>query len=114
MPATTIRCLLLLPLAFFHTSTYAATTYEQEQLSLVQEQLETIERLATQAQTASTTEPNERYRFDYPRLSQDIQSISQGVEGYLFPSRVQPRDSTELVRDYRLDNPPRGRCHEHE
>ena len=105
MPTTVFRCLLL-SLAIVHGSSYAASAHEQDQLSLIQRQLDTIERLATRAEVASTAEPDERYRFDYPRLSQDIQRIRQGIQGYLSPSRAQPRDSDELVGDYRLDTPP--------
>lgn len=104
MPTTVFRCLLL-SLAIVDGSSYAASGHEQDQLSLVQQQLDIIERLATQAEAASTSEPDDRYRFDYPRLSQDIQRIRQGVQGYLSPSRAQPRDPTELVGDYRLDTP---------
>nr|WP_315404404.1 RAQPRD family integrative conjugative element protein [uncultured Pseudomonas sp.] len=103
MSTTVFRCLLLLSLAIVHGSSYAASAHEQVQLSLIQQQLDTIERLATQAEAASTAEPDDRYRFDYPRLSQDIQSIRHGVQGYLSPSRAQPRDPAELVGDYRLD-----------
>jgi RAQPRD family integrative conjugative element protein len=105
MPTTVFRCLLI-SLAIVHGSSYAASAHEQDQLSLIQRQLDTIERLATQAATASTAAPDDRYRFDYPRLSQDIQRIRQGVQGYLSPSRAQPRDPTELVGKYRLDTPP--------
>jgi len=104
---TTTHCyLFLIPLVLVHSSGYAASAHEQEQLSLIQQQLDTIERLATQAKTVSTAEPNERYRFDYPSLIQDIQRIRQGVQGYLSPSRAQPRGPSELVGDYRLDTPP--------
>ncbi|MNL05677.1 Plasmid protein [compost metagenome] len=106
MSTTVFRCFLLLSLAIAHGSGYAASAHEQEQLSLVQQQLDTIERLATQAEAASTAEPDDRFRFDYPRLSQDIQRIRQGVQGYLSPSRAQPRDPSELVGDYRLDTLP--------
>ncbi|MNX97446.1 Plasmid protein [compost metagenome] len=105
MSTTVFRCFLLLSLAIAHGSGYAASAHEQEQLSLVQQQLDTIERLATQAEAASTAEPVERYRFDYLRLSQDIQRIRHGVLGYLSPSRAQPRDPSELVGEYRLDTP---------
>ncbi|MGY3304517.1 RAQPRD family integrative conjugative element protein [Pseudomonas sp. PvR086] len=105
MPTTVFRCLLLLSLAVVDGISYAASAHEQSQLSLILQQLDIIERLATQAEKASTAEPNDRYRFDYPRLTQDIQRIRQGVQSYLFPSRAQPRDSTELVGDYRLDAP---------
>ncbi|QYN03650.1 RAQPRD family integrative conjugative element protein [Pseudomonas protegens] len=105
MSTTVFRYSLLLSLAFVHGSSYAASAGEQTQLNLVQQQLDTIERLATQAEAANTAEPDERYRFDYPRLIQDIQRIRHGVQGYLFPSRAQPRDPSELVGDYRLDSP---------
>ena len=104
MPTTVFRCLLL-SLAIVHGSSYAASAHEQDQLSLIQRQLDTIERLATRAEVASTAEPDDRYRFDYPRLSQDIQRIRQGVQGYLSPYRAQPRDPSELVGEYRLDTP---------
>ncbi|SMF74016.1 MULTISPECIES: RAQPRD family integrative conjugative element protein [unclassified Pseudomonas] len=103
---TTTHCyLFLIPLVLVHSSGYAASAHEQEQLSLIQQQLDTIERLATRAKTVSTAEPNERYRFDYPRLNQDMQRVRQGVEDYLSPSRAQPRDSSEIPGDYRLDTP---------
>jgi len=105
MSTTVFRCLLLLLLAIVHGSSYAASAHEQEQLSLVQQQLDTIQRLATRTETAITSEPDDRYRFDYPQLIQDIQRIRHGVQGYLFPSRTQPRDPSELVGDYRLDTP---------
>ena len=106
MPTTAFRCWLLLSLAIIHGSSHAASAHEQTQLSLILQQLDTIERLATRAKTASTAEPDARYRFDYSRLSQDIQRIRQGVQGYLSPSRAQPRDPAELIGDYRLDTPP--------
>lgn len=105
MPTTVFRCLLL-SLAIVHGSSYAASAHEQDQLSLVQQQLNIIERLATRTETANRSEPDERYRFDYPRLIRDIQRIRHGVQGYLSPSRAQPRDPTALIGDYRVDTPP--------
>jgi len=105
MPTTFFRCLLLLSLIIAHGSCYAASAYEQEQLSLIQRQLDTIELLSTGAMAAGEAEPDERYRFDYTRLIQDIQRIRQGVHGYLSPSRAQPRDTDELAGDYRVDAP---------
>ncbi|WP_367371537.1 RAQPRD family integrative conjugative element protein [Pseudomonas lini] len=105
MPNTVVRCLLLLVIAV-HGSSYADSTHEQSQFILILQQLDTIERLTTRAATASAAESVERYRFDYPRLTQDLQRIRQGVQGYLSPSRAQPRDPTELVGDYRLDTLP--------
>lgn len=105
MPTTVFRCLLL-SLAIVDGSSYAASGHEQDQLSLVQQQLDTIERLAARAKASSQSETHDRYRFDYPRLTQDIQRIRRGVKDYLSPSRAQPRDPAELVGDYRLDAPP--------
>lgn len=105
MPTTAFRYLSLLSLVLIHGGSYAATAQEQSQLSLVLQQLDAIGRLATRAETTSTSELDERYRFDYPRLSQDIQRIRQGVQDYLSTSRAQPRDPTELVGDYHLDTP---------
>lgn len=106
MPTTFFRCVLLLSLAIIHDSSFGASAQEQDQLILIQQQLDTIERLATRAETTLPSEANERYRFDYPRLTQDIQRIRRGVQGYLSPSRAQPRDPGELIGDYRLDTPP--------
>lgn len=105
MPITVSRYLLL-SLVIVDGSSYAASAYEQDQLSLVQQQLDIIERVAMQAEATSTAKHDERYRFDYPRLTQDIRRIRHGVQGYLFPSRAQPRDPNELAGDYRLDTPP--------
>lgn len=105
MPTTVFRCLLL-SLAIVDGSSYAASGHEQDQLSLVQQQLDIIERLATQAEAANTSEVDDRYRFDYPRLIQDTQRIRRGVKDYLSPSRAQPRDPGEIAGAYRLDTPP--------
>lgn len=101
-----IRSFLLLPIALTYNSSYAVSAQEQVQLCLIQQQLDTIERLVKRAKTANKAEPDVRYRFDYPRLSQDIQRIRQGVQRYLSPSRAQPRAPSELVGEYRLDTPP--------
>jgi len=105
MPTTFFRICPLFVLMTFNSGSYAASAHEQDQFSLILQQLDTIERLATRAKTASTTESVERYRFDYPQLIQDIQRIHHGVQGYLTPSRAQPHDPTQLVGDYRLDTP---------
>ena len=105
MSITVFRCLLL-SLAIVDGISYTASAHDQEQLNLIQRQLDTIEHLATRAEVASTTEPDDRYRFDYPRLTQDIQDIRHGVQNYLSPSRTQSRNPSELVGDYRLDTPP--------
>ncbi|MGN7934078.1 conjugal transfer protein [Pseudomonas mediterranea] len=104
MSNTAFFCFFLLSLTIVQGRSYAASAQEQEQLSLMQQQLDIIERIATRVETANTAE-SDRYRFDYPRLIQDIQRMRQGVQDYLSPTRAQPRDPTELVGDYRLDTP---------
>lgn len=106
MSITVINRSLLFLLIIVHNSGDAAPAFEQEQLSLIQQQLDTIKHIATRAETTITGESGERYRFDYPRLTQDIQRIRLGVKGYLSPSRAQPHDPSDLAGDYRLDAPP--------
>lgn len=98
-----IRVLMLTVIAF-HGNCFAGGGQEQ-QLSLVIRQLDNLDTLAQQASRYEVPESNIRFRFDYSRLIQDIQRIRQGVEGYLSPSRAQPRNPGELVGDYRLDTP---------
>lgn len=105
MPAFVIRCLLPLLLTTAQGASLAASAEERAELSLILKQLDTIEFLAQRAEASSSVSADERYRFDYPRLTQDIQRIRQGVQGYLSPSRSQPRDPGELVGDYLLDTP---------
>ena len=106
MPTTFTRRSLLFALIMTQGSSHAASAYEQEQIHLIQQHFDVIEHLAARARTKVTTEPNERFRFDYSRLIQDIQRIRQGMQSYLSPTRAQPRDPDELVGDYRLDTPP--------
>ncbi|WP_338495793.1 RAQPRD family integrative conjugative element protein [Pseudomonas sp. WP18] len=106
MATALFRISFLLTLLTVHGSLYAESAQEHVRLTSIQQQVDNIERIAAQAQAANTPEPIERYRFDYPRLSHDIQRIRQGVQDYLSPSRAQPRDPGELAGDYRLDSPP--------
>jgi RAQPRD family integrative conjugative element protein len=74
-----------------------ADSDEQQQLTLILPQLS---RLAA-SRDASVIDPSARYSFDYPpRLSADIDLMRQGVNGYLTPSRAQPRDPPELTGHY--------------
>ncbi|MGX9761252.1 integrative conjugative element protein, RAQPRD family [Pseudomonas shahriarae] len=106
MPVSVIHYLLFLSLTILHGSCYATSDQEQVQLSLIQRQLDTIEASVQKAEASSFIEPNERYRFDYSRLTEDIQRIRQGVQNYVSPSRAQPRDPSELTDDYLLETPP--------
>ncbi|WP_123341797.1 RAQPRD family integrative conjugative element protein [Pseudomonas brassicacearum] len=112
MSISPIRLLTLAVIAF-HSNSFAAGGQEQ-QLTLILRQLDTLDTLVRRAPRFEAPELNTRYRFDYPRLTQDIQRIRQGVKGYLSPSRAQPRDPSELVSDYRLDTMPQSPRHEHD
>lgn len=103
MSAFLIRFLTLAVMAF-HSGSFGASGQEQ-QLILLSRQLDTLDTLVRRATRFEAPESNARYRFDYPRLTQDIQRIRQGVKDYLSPSRAQSRDPSELVGDYRLDTP---------
>lgn len=100
-----LRYSLPFVLAFAYGDSYAVTTQESAQLNLIQHQLDNIDHIATRAEAANAAERNGRYRFDYPRLVQDILRIHQGVQDYLSPSRAQPHDPGELVGDYRINTP---------
>ncbi len=113
MPTTVFRCLLL-SLAIVHGSSYAASAHEQDQLSLIQRQLDTIERLATRAEAASTAEPVERYRFDYLRLSKDIQRIRQGCRAICPPLALNPAMLLNWSAITVWTHCPRSRRHEHD
>ncbi|WP_425914602.1 RAQPRD family integrative conjugative element protein [Pseudomonas sp. GWSMS-1] len=102
MRTAPVRCLLLVLCAVTGTTSVVASQ-ESTELSLILQQLDTIETLAQRARPSQT--PTDRYRFDYTRLTQDLQRIRQGVRGYLSPSRAQPHDPGELLGDYRLDTP---------
>lgn len=106
MPITFTRRSLFVVLIMTQGSSHAASAYEREQIHLIQQNFDAIEHLAARARTKVTIEPNERFRFDYPRLIQDIQRIRKGVQSYLSPTRAQPRDPDELVGDYLLDTQP--------
>ncbi len=101
-------------LADVHGSSYAASAHEREQLSLIQRQLDTIERLATRAKAARTAEPNERYRFDYLRLSKDIQRIRQGCRAICPPLALNPAILVNWSAITAWTHRPRSRRHEHD
>lgn len=72
---------------------------EHQQLSLILRQLDSLSRMAA-SHDASVIDPSARYSFDYPRLSADIDLMRQGINGYLTPSRAQPRNPPELTGHY--------------
>ncbi|WP_256678961.1 RAQPRD family integrative conjugative element protein [Pseudomonas sp. J380] len=77
----------------------AASASEQANLDVMIRQLNALEDTARHsAQVAD--EPGKRYFFDYQRLAGDIARIRHGLEGYLTPTRAQPRDPVELSGQY--------------
>lgn len=77
----------------------AASASEQANLDVMIRQLNALENTARRsAQVAD--EPGKRYFFDYQRLAGDIARIRHGLEGYLTPTRAQPRDPVELSGQY--------------
>ncbi|AMB86021.1 conjugal transfer protein [Pseudomonas agarici] len=80
----------------------AASASEQANLEVMIRQLNALEDTARRsAQVAD--EPGKRYFFDYQRFAIDIESIRHGLEGYLTPSRAQPRDPTDISGNYTLN-----------
>lgn len=77
----------------------ARSASEQENLALVLRQLDMIERVALRSDGQPVSR-SARYHFDYQRLQSDLEQIRQGINGYLSPSRAQPRDPGALSGHY--------------
>ncbi|MFP5425018.1 MAG: RAQPRD family integrative conjugative element protein [Gammaproteobacteria bacterium] len=76
---------------------------ERSDLGLMQRQINAIELLANRARSSATGTDQVRYRFDYLRLTADLERVRHGISNYLSPSRAQPADLVELAGDYRAD-----------
>ncbi|HEN8735850.1 RAQPRD family integrative conjugative element protein [Pseudomonas inefficax] len=105
-------CLLLIcsvPLGAF-----AQDIRENSDFGLMQRQIDAIELLADRARSSATGADRVRYRFDYPRLTADLERVRDGINNYLSPSRAQPADLVELSGDYRADALHSSNSDEHE
>ncbi|MNP72811.1 Plasmid protein [compost metagenome] len=80
----------------------------------MQRQIDAIELLADRARSSATGADRVRYRFDYPRLTADLERVRDGINNYLSPSRAQPADLVELSGDYRADALHSSNSDEHE
>ncbi|AUZ58481.1 putative type III effector Hop protein [Pseudomonas sp. XWY-1] len=80
----------------------------------MQRQIDAIELLADRARSSATGADRVRYRFDYPRLTADLERVRDGINNYLSPSRAQPADLVELSGDYRADALHSSSSDEHE
>ncbi|MDR0578719.1 MAG: raqprd family integrative conjugative element protein [Candidatus Accumulibacter sp.] len=72
---------------------------EQERLAALVRQLDLADRLAESAAQAASP-GRARYRFDYPRLRDDLARVRAGIQDYLVPARAQPRDPAPLTAHY--------------
>ncbi len=91
VPGLRLHCVLLPALA-------RTDANKRQRLALVLRQLDAAVRIS--APNAAVTDPTDRYTFDYDRLSTDLDLIRQGINGYLTPSRAQPRNPPELTGHY--------------
>ncbi|MDH0708843.1 RAQPRD family integrative conjugative element protein [Pseudomonas sp. GD03862] len=87
---------------------------ERSDLGLVQRQIDAIELLAERAHSSTTGANRVRFRFDYLRLTADLERMRHGIRNYLSPSRAQPADLVELAGDYRIDAPHLSTANEHD
>ena len=81
------------------TTLASSTTDEHQRLALILRQLEAADLLSSSS-GSNAIDSNFRYTFDYARLLADIDLIRQGINGYLTPSRAQPRNPPELTGHY--------------
>ncbi|MNF90039.1 Plasmid protein [compost metagenome] len=105
-------CLLLICLV--PLGAFAQDIRENSDFGLMQRQIDAIELLADRARSSATGADRARYRFDYPRLTADLERVRDGINNYLSPSRAQPADLVELSGDYRADALHSSSSDEHE
>jgi len=87
---------------------------ERSDLGLMQRQIDAIELLADRAHNSAADADRARYRFDYPKLTADLERVRHGISNYLSPSRAQPADLVELAGDYRAKAPYSSPSNEHD
>lgn len=103
--APALSLALAMTLASATLSAAGDTAPEHAQLAALARQLDLLDRTARHSASLARAERT-RYHFDYTRLHQDLQRIRAGIRNYLTPPRAQPRDSSELLGDYRQSNRP--------
>lgn len=85
----------LLPIQF----AYADSDAERETLARITHELQAIDPLIRQAENQA--DPEQRIRFRYDWLRQDLNRIRQGVQEHIDAPRSQPRTFPPLRGDYR-------------
>ncbi|WP_145501680.1 integrative conjugative element protein, RAQPRD family [Yersinia similis] len=89
MPITPLRVLCLVGSLFTFMPT--ALAGEKDELALVIKQLEQLQASLERARViAVQDDKSARFLFDYLRAVRDINTVRQGIEFYLEPSRAQP------------------------
>jgi RAQPRD family integrative conjugative element protein len=87
---------------------------ERSDLGLLHRQIDAIELLAARAHSSAPGTDQVRYRFNYPKLTADLERVRHGINHYLSPSRAQPADLVELAGDYRADASHPSPSNEHD
>lgn len=92
MHITPLRALCLAGCLFTVLPTLAG---EKDELALVMKQLNQLQASLDRARVVSIQDgQGGRFYFDYLRATQDLNSMRQGIEFYLEPSRAQPSASS--------------------
>src|SRR6218665_3661997 len=81
----------------------AETSAQRQELTAALSQLGALERTVAHSAAHTPIAPGERYPFASPRLLADLARVRAGIQDHLTPSRAQPRDPSELARDYRTE-----------
>ena len=93
---------------FLFTLAIPVLAAEQDELATAMRQLDQVQAALERARGAAVqsgaSEPS-RYFFDYPRARADLETIRNGIDRYLTPSRAQPRTTSTVNGHYRRERP---------
>ena len=93
---------------FLFTLAIPVQAAEQDELATAMRQLDQVQAALERARVAAvqsgSSEPS-RYFFDYSRARADLETIRNGIDRYLTPSRAQPRTTTTVNGHYRRERP---------
>lgn len=101
------QCFLLAGVFLFSAQTWASgNSQEVREISLALKQLDSVKAIIKRAQAqarATRDMRGSRYELDYDLIQSDLTRIEAGLQGYLAPSRAQPRDLQEITGNYSRD-----------
>ena len=93
---------------FLSTFAISVQATEQDELATAMRQLDQVQAALERARVAAvqsgSSEPS-RYFFDYPRVRADLETIRDGIDRDLTPSRAQPRTTSAVNGHYRRERP---------